>query len=57
MAECQDHFEDPSLSDWRRETLLEGVKLYEKYIHQSQQEIADVDTAILKQQSKLGKLG
>ena len=34
---------------------MEGVKIYEEYIQLSQQEIADVGTAILRKQSELGK--
>ena len=53
IAECEGSIEDPSLSEWRREKLLEGVKLYEEYIQQCQQEIVTIDTALLQLQADL----
>ena len=35
---------------------MKGEKLYEEYIQQSQHEIANVGTEILKQQRELGKI-
>ena len=48
IAECQGCIEDPSLTDWRKETLEEGVKLYEEFIQRSKQKVADVSKVILE---------
>ena len=55
IAECQGSIEDPSLSDWRREKLMEGVKLYKEFIQQCEQDILTLDTALQEQQAEQGK--
>ena len=55
IAECQNTIKDPSSSDWRREKLLEGIKIYEKYLLQCEQDMLALDAKMGRQRAELGK--